>query len=99
MVMVMNMMHHAASTPSRSPAHGFLRDRLSAIGSGFGIIGGLLGAAGCRLRLRSCCLRTLGSRIRAGGRLIGGIGRVDRVLLRRRVAGGASTRHQRQQQN
>jgi hypothetical protein len=99
MHVVMNMMmHHVTHTPPRSPAHGLLRDSLSAISRRLGIVGRLLGAASCRLSLRRCRLSTLRSRIRARGCLIGLIGRVDGVLLRRWIARGTATSHYRQKQ-
>ncbi len=99
MDVVMNMMmHHVAPTPSRSPAHGLLRDSLSAISRRLGVVGRLLGAASRRLSLRRRLLSTLRSRIGARGCLIGLIGRVDGVLLRGRIAGGAAPGHDRQQQ-
>ena len=64
----MNVMMHHTTTPG-SPAHGFLRDSLSAISRRLGIVGRLLGAASCRLSLRRCCLSPLRSRrtLRARG--------------------------------
>ncbi len=97
--MMMDMvMDHAPHTAPRSPAHGLLGDSLSAVSRSLGVVGRLLGTAGCRLSLRRRRLSTLSSRVSARGRLIGLIGRVDRVLLRGGVAGRAATSHQRQDQ-
>jgi hypothetical protein len=97
--MVMNVVMPHAATTSRSPAHGLFRDSLSAISRCFGIVGRLLGTARRRLSLRRRRLGTLSSRVRAPGRLIGLIGRVDGVLLWRRIARGASRSHHCHQQD
>lgn len=95
--MVMEVTMHHPPVP-RSPGHRLLGNRLSAISSRLGIVGRLLSAAGCRLSLRCRRLSTLSSRISARGCLIGLISRVDRILLRSRIARTASSSHQRQDQ-
>jgi hypothetical protein len=100
MVVVMHMMMiHAPPTPPWSPAHGLFSDRLGAISRRLGIVGRLLGAAGRRLSLRRRRLSALRRSVSSRGSLVGLIGRVDRVLLWRRVARGAPTRHHREKQD